>query len=376
MKFVVSQSDLLVALTATSQAIPSRPSHTVLGCFHVVAHAESITVRGFDLAMGIEFTIPANVDTEGTIVIPGAKQFKEIVSKLNDGEITIEFDDDSQTIKLAANSGVYEFQTTSPDEYPDIPVPENEPIELYSQPLKAGFESVLYAVSFEETKQLLTGVNIKAKDGFLYFAGTDGHRLSTCVVANDLGELPEVTIPKYAISAMLKMLPNYETDVIHISCDKTGIEFKSGNIRIYSRVLEGAYPRYDQLVPTQFLGVVRVNRVGLLKALDRVSVLAESRNAVVKCSFGMLGIATISSESDGSKGQEQLTIQSTTELFQGESEYNIAFNVKYLVDALKSFTCNEIALNLNKPTSPVILKPVDDGEFSQLGLLMPVQLRD
>ena len=374
MKFIVSQSDLLVALTAASQAIPNRPSHQVLGCFHVVAHAESVVIRGFDLSMGIEFTIPASVGTEGVILIPGAKQFKEIVSKLSDGEITIESEEN--TITLTATSGVYEFQTTSPDEYPDIPVPENPPIELYSQPLKAGFESVLYAVSFEETKQLLTGVNIKTKDGYLYFAGTDGHRLSTCVVANDLGELPEVTIPKYAISAMLKMLPNYETDVIHISCDNTGIEFKSGNVRVYSRVLEGAYPRYDQLIPTQFLGVVKVNRIALLKALDRVSVLIESRNAVVKCSFGMLGIATISGESDGSKGQEQLTIQPTTELFQGESEYAIAFNVKYLVEALKSFSCTEIALHLNKPTSPVILKPVDEGEFSQLGLLMPVQLRD
>jgi DNA polymerase-3 subunit beta len=382
MKFIVSQSDLLVAVTAVSQAIPNRPTHPVLGCIHVVADAESVTFRGFDLKMGIEFTIPASTEIEGVIVIPNAKSFKEIISKLDDGEITIDnhdelkLDSEESAIKLTSISGVYEFQTMPVDDYPEIPTPENEPIELYAQPLKAGFDSVMYASSSEETKQVLTGINIKTQAGFIYFASTDGHRLATAVIANDLGELPQVTIPKYAIASMLKMMPmNYETDVIHVSCDHNGIEFKAGNIRIYSRVLEGAYPQYEQLIPDQFQGVVTFNRTALLKALDRISVVASTRNMIVVCTVGMLGIATISSESDGSKGQEQLTVQPTQGLFKGESEYAIAFNIKYLVEALKSFNCVEITLKLNSPTQPVILKHTDSA-ITQTGLLMPVQLRD
>ncbi len=390
MKIVCSQSDLNSNLSLVSRAVPSRPTHPVLGNVLFVADQKKgqVSLTAFDLSLGIHTSFPAQVSEEGKITLP-AKLLNEIVSRLPEGEISLvvtENEDDNETLlaTLTAAAGRFQIRGLSADEFPELPTIEVE--EALSVPvatLSEGLKGALFAASNDETKQVLTGVHFKGKPDSLEFAATDGHRLAVVEALlqseSDHGseETPEIsdlegfsaTIPARALRELDKMLGTLkETDSVALRVDDSQVIFELGNQRLTSRKLEGAYPNYQQLIPASFSRTVIVERKRLINSLELVSVLADQKNNLVKFTLDEAsGELTLSVEAqDLGNAQQSLPAEIT-----GESG-DIAFNIKYLMDGLKAIPSTDLQMHLNEPNQPVIFNPL--GGLKMTYLVMPVQV--
>ncbi len=405
MKLVCTQSDLNTNLSLVSRAVPSRPTHPVLGNVLVTADTKTQQVRltAFDLSLGIQTSFAATVEAGGEITIP-AKLLNDIVSRLPGGEITLEDkagetdDGDSLIVTLTSASGRYQMRGMGAQEFPELPqVKAGVAVHLSVEALTQGLGGSLFATSSDETKQVLTGVHLTMQQDSLEFAATDGHRLAVVQttnqnadeeeqagVADNTSQL-EFTLPARALRELERMVGMCQsTDTVMLHFEQGQIVFQAGEqaiaeeqstpllplgYRLTSRTLEGQYPAYRQLIPRQFQRQITIERRQLLSAVERIAVLADQKNNIVKFSIDSINqqLSLSVEAQDVGSGRESMPAQ-----ISGDS-LEIAFNVKYLIDGLKALSTSDIQMQMNTADTPVILTPL--GGLKMTYLIMPVQIR-
>lgn len=396
MKLICNQSDLNSNLSFVSRAVSSRPTHPILGNVLLVADEKlgRLRLTAFDLSLGIQTSFPADVQEGGSITLP-AKLLGDIVSRLPDGNLTLSVTDsapesdeessDSESFiaTLTSQSGRFQIRGLSAEEFPSLPtVADGAPLMLPVAALNEGLRGALFAASTDETKQVLTGVHFKGTADTLEFAATDGHRLAlvetpTQVEAEEGEEAIQgsnledfsVTIPAKALRELERMLATrQDSDLVSLFVDDTQAIFEFGDQRLTSRKLEGAYPAYQQLIPRQFSRTVSMERKRLLSGLERVSVLSDQKNNLVKFSLNTEDSQILLSveAQDLGNARESLPAEIT-----GASG-DIAFNVKYLMDGLKALPGGDIQMQLNEGNQPVIFTPLGGAKMTYL--VMPVQI--
>jgi DNA polymerase-3 subunit beta len=383
MKLICSQSDLSSNLSLVSRAVPSRPTHPVLANILLQADAKTnqVSLTAFDLSLGIRTSFTAEVLESGAIALP-AKLLVDITSRLPEGEITL--DDQSGDaggegiiVTLKPKTGRYQVRAMGAEEFPELPVIENaEAITLTTAALIEGLKGSLFATSSDETKQVLTGVHLTLKQDTLEFAATDGHRLAVLETNNERpvegSEQVEVTVPARALRELQRMLGHSSAseDTVAVYLDQGQVVFAWQNQRLTSRTLEGQYPAYRQLIPRQFERQVTLERKQFISTLERIAVLADQKNNIVKASIDNANQEiTLSCEAqDVGSGTESMPAQISGE------DIDIAFNVKYLMEGLKELPSSEIQMHLNQSLTPVIFTPL--GGLKMTYLAMPVQLRN
>jgi DNA polymerase III subunit beta len=392
MKLVCAQSDLSTNLSLTSRAVPSRPTHPVLAnvLLHADAQTNQVSLTAFDLSLGIRTSFSADVLQSGAIALP-AKLLNDIVSRLPEGEITLEDESsggneapetEGSIVTLTPKSGRYKVRAMGAEEFPELPVIENvEALHFSATTLIDGLRGTLFATSGDETKQVLTGVHLTVKQDSVEFAATDGHRLAVVETTNErpededgetLDTTPlQVTVPARALRELERMLAHNSSqeEPIAVYLDQGQVIFEWQNQRLSSRTLEGQYPAYRQLIPRQFERELTLDRRQFLSTLERIAVLADQKNNLVKISIDSGGDEiTLSVEAqDVGSGRESMPAQISGE------DIEIAFNVKYLMEGLKALPAQEILMQLNGNLTPVIFTPL--GGLKMTYLAMPVQLR-
>ncbi len=391
MKLICSQSDLNTHLSLVSRAVPSRPTHPILGNVLLVADQETgrVNVTAFDLSLGIRSSFPAQIQTGGDVTLP-AKLLNDIVSRLNEGEITLSCEDDSEdteaTVTITSASGRFQVRGMGAEEFPELPtIEEGKSLMLPVFAVNEGLKGALFAASTDETKQVLTGVHLKHSQESLEFAATDGHRLAVVECgdmqtseddeseSSSLADIEdfEVTIPARALKELERMINSAdESDLISLCFDEGQVIFELADQRLTSRKLDGAYPAYHQLIPKQFSRAMSLERKRLINSIERVAVLADQKNNIVRFSIDnteqTLNLS-VETREVGS-GKEAMSAQ-----ISGDN-LEIAFNIKYLLDGLKALPTNEIQMQLNDGNQPVIITPL--GGLKMTYLIMPVQIRD
>lgn len=375
MKLVCRQTDLNTNLSLVSRAVPSRPTHPILANVLLSANAQTqqVSLTAFDLSLGIKTTFSAEVETGGEIALP-AKLLNDIVSRLPDGEIELEQTKEAALgVSLISASGRYQVRGMDVEEFPDLPViEEGEAVYLPVEALMEGLHAALFATSSDDTKQILTGLHLTVKQDILEFAATDGHRLAVVETTNtvDTATPLEVTIPARSLRELERMLGVGDTSQpLAMHQGQGQIVFEWAEQRLTSRVLEGQYPAYRQLIPRQFERQITLERKQLLSALERIAVMADQKNNIVKFSIDSLKeeLALSVEAQDVGSGRESIKAQISGE------DLEFAFNIKYLMDGLKALPTNEIQMEVNTATSPIILTPL--GSLKMTYLIMPVQIR-
>lgn len=379
MKFTCSQTDLNTHLSLVSRAVPARPSHPVLANVLMVADAEAQQVRltGFDLSLGVQTSFSAQVETGGKLTLP-ARLLTDIVSRLPEGELTLANDEDDFVATLTCSSGRYQVRGMGPEEYPELPTIEgDEGSRLPVEALIDGLRGSLFAASGDEAKQVLTGVHLSVGEEGMEFAATDGHRLAVVQTTAEDGDgaiAPDegfdVTVPGKALRELERMLQlSGVHGAIAFRFDQGQLIFEWENQRLTSRLLEGQYPNYRQLIPRQFSRQMTVDRRVFTSALERIAVLADQKNNIVKFNLDAAAQEVVLSVDapDVGSGREAIPAQITGE------DLEIAFNVRYVLEGLKAFTGSEVQVQCNTATSPSILTPL--GGLKTTYLVMPVQVR-
>jgi DNA polymerase-3 subunit beta len=384
MKLVCAQSELSTNLSLVSRAVPSRPTHPVLANILLQADAKTnqVSLTAFDLTLGIRTSFNAEVLEGGAIAIP-AKLLVDITSRLPAGDLTLD-DEAEETatgegliVTLKPENGRYQIRAMGAEEFPELPIIANSSaIQLTTAALIEGLRGSLFATSSDETKQVLTGVHLQVKRDTLEFAATDGHRLAVIETTNERpveheSQL-EVTVPAKALRELQRMLAHNASleAAISLYFDQGQVIFAWQNQYLTSRTLEGQYPAYRQLIPRQFERQVTIDRRQFISTLERIAVLADQKNNIVKVSIDQTSQElTLSCEAqDVGSGTESMSAQ-----ISGDN-IDIAFNVKYLMEGLKELPSTEIQMHLNQSLTPVIFTPL--GGVKMTYLAMPVQVRN
>ena len=351
MKLNCSQSELNNALQLVSRAVSNRPTHPVL----------------------------ANV------LLAAAKLFGEIVSKLsNDSPLVLTLDETGQQVELTSKSGTYQVRGMLSDDFPDLPLVESgTSFKLNPLLLSNAIKSTLFASSTDDAKQLLTGVNLTFDGYGIESAATDGHRLAVLNLNNILSDSKEIdsstkfekfsiTLPSKSLREVEKFLSTCDiSQPINFFIDKGQVVFISVEDIITIRALEGSYPNYSQLLPDTFENELEFDRKEFISSLERIAVLADQHNNVIKVTTdGSANLIKISTDAqDIGTGYESLPVS-----YKGVS-FQIAFNVRYLLDGLKVIDSNLIKLSCNSPTTPAVFSPINsDVNFTYL--VMPIQIRN
>lgn len=371
MEFSISVTEFQKRLAIANRAIPSRPSHPVLANVLIEANRETqqVSFTGFDLSVGIKTVAIAQVAISGRITLP-AKLLGDIVTRLPEGDLLVTMED--LTVRLKG-VGDYQVQGLAADEYPELPDATESEAILPSELFLQGISSTAPFASTDESRQILGGIRFERRADEMEFAATDGHRLSVRTIALETpeGDVAEplvysVTIPAKALRDLSHAVNGEQP--IAVSLDQHQIVFRWHDGILTSRLLEGEYPNYSQLIPNRFSVIATGDRRQLIALLERISVLADKKNNIVKLSFSQerQQIEITVEAPDVGSGYEVMPCQVSGDLA-------IAFNVRYLLEGLKAMRLEEIQIQMNSPTSPTVVEPVGSDKHKYLA--MPIQIR-
>ncbi|KKZ12011.1 MAG: DNA polymerase III subunit beta [Candidatus Synechococcus spongiarum SP3] len=404
MKLTCSQDALNSNLQCVSRAVAARPTHPVLANVLLTADEGTgkVSLTGFDLSLGIQTTFTAAVEQSGAITLP-SRLLADIVSRLSaDSPLSLQApgpdasgDEEGSSLpfQLTARTGAYTVRGMPAEDFPELPMAQSPvAIPLPSQSLRDGLARTLFATSSDEAKQILTGVHLVVSPASLEFAATDGHRLAVLTQPSGNSALPDahhsatapdasgtgqqdesfaVTIPARSLRELEQLLAARKTDeTIDLYHDQGQVVFLRTDQVVTSRTLDGAYPKYNQLVPETFSRSFTVDRLLMITALERVAVLADQQNSVVKLSVAVPSrqLRICAEVQDVGRGDESVPLSD------GEgSDIDVAFNVRYLLDGLKVVPTPEVTFQMNNPANPVVLRP-HGGDVKFTYLVMPVQI--
>ena len=373
MKFVIQRDRLLASIQDVVKAISSRTAIPILTGMKIEAKEDGITLTGSDSDISIESFIPKEEDgivyveqiEAGSIVLQ-AKYFPEIVRKVPMNAVEIESD---AQLNVTIRSGSAEFKLNGQDaeEYPQLPKLHSEDsFELPADLLKNVIKETVFAVSTQETRPLLTGVNVKVEEDQLHFVATDSHRLASRQIPVSTNEtaigFQNVVIPGKSLTELNKILDENQ-DPVEIRITNNQILFRTKHLYFLSRLLEGNYPDTSRLIPSESKTALQIDTKELLRSIDRASLLAkENRNNVVKLVTQESGQLEISSNSpEVGRVVEEVTVQEIS----GE-ELRISFSAKYMMDALKVIESEQVKIEFTGAMRPFLIRPTDDEDLLQL----------
>ena len=326
-----------------------------------------------DLNLAISYKTSAEVLSQGSITI-NAKKISEIVSKISSSEVSIKSSEDSDNIKLKSGKTEFDIISLNPSEFPKV-LDKNEEEEFKSIVLNKiefsrAIKQVIFAVSMEDTQAVLTGVCFNIENNILEMASTDGNRLTRVKKElNDNYQEPiNFIVPSKTLAEVQRISSIVEDENVILKIYKNKIIFEFENLTFQSRLIDGMYPKYQQLIPENNDKKIIVNRVELINAIERVSIFVNDRTNVVRFNFTPNQLEIMADTPESGRSKDYIDI-----------EYNYddmltAFNYKYVLDALKNMDTKNIEIEISDVLAASIFKPQDD-EGNYICLIMPVKVQ-
>ena len=372
MKFVANRDDLLNGIRIVERATVVKGLQPVLANVLIETSGNNqikLTATDFDLS--ITTFINASVESEGKFTLP-AKKLGEIISKLNDEIIKLELNGSTATI--TCKNSKFDIIGISANEFPQVEenIAETDCIEIETQPFTKAIRQVVSAAAGYETNNLLSGVVCQVNKNILEMAATDGNRLARVreVVKNSSTdeENPfEMLISSKVLSELSKISLLVDSEIIKICKEMKKIVITIDKTKIITRLMHGQFPKYNQLIPQTFPKEAVVNKNDLISALERVAVMVNEKNSIVKFEFGDNLLQLSGDSPDAGNSQDRIDIN-----YSGEP-LAIAFNYKFILEFLKIVESDEIKVQLNSSLSATIFAPCSDEDY--IYLVMPVQMR-
>lgn len=369
MKLKIEKDILLENLNAVSKAMSTRNIIPVLNGIefdlqkeglYLTATNNDITIKTFINKKDIK-----EITDIGKTIVYG-RYLLDIVRKLPNEIITIEEVDGNKTVISTKNSK-YNLNCFQVNEFPKIELKEtNNPIIISSSTLKEIFNQTSFATSLQESRPLLTGINMKIVGNILECVATDSYRLAKKIIEinSSVDENINVVIPARNINELLKIIETEEDIEMHIFNNK--ILFKYKNILFQSCLLSGTYPNTDNFVPNSFELEIEVNSIDFYNMIDRASLLAQSKDKnTIQLSINNDKLIVNSSSQEAGKVEEKMEI-----INKKGGELKISCSAKYLLEALKTFESENIKLYFNGQIKPIIIKENDKGSLIQL--ILPI----
>jgi DNA polymerase-3 subunit beta len=366
LKLSTKRQELVDKLSVVSRIASNRAATQALSGVHVAVAGGNVTLRATDLEMGIETTLEAEVDGDGEFLLPG-RLLSEVARSLVGETVEIEPRSSERDVEITCAGSSFHLRTLPADDFPRFPVPEGEPLRIPAQALTETVEVVARAASRDDMRPVLTGVYVTASGNEMTMVATDSYRLSfrRTEIEGGIGGDLEANIPARALRELGRILSAGSEEQAEVSLLANQAIFRAGGVILNTRLIEGQFPNYKQLLPESYEHDVRLPREDFLSVTRRISQLAQ-RNAPLKLSLspGELTVAAETPEVGDAK-------ESMPAAFEGEP-LEIGFNPEFLKDGIDSVEGEEVLLRLISPLRPGLLQPVDNDDFRYL--VMPIRL--
>jgi len=367
MKLSVSKEELQEKLSNIQNIVEKRNTMPVLSHFLLDAGKKKAYIVATDLETAIKEPLEVKVEKEGKLCIPARKMF-EIVKEV-DGDITME-SEDGQWLKVNAGLSKFKLSCLAADEFPAWPGMENiEEMQLDTKTLIEMIEKSLYAAGESDTRYTLNGLLFHAKKGSseMTVVGTDGHRLSsiTSKINTPLKEEKKVIVPRKAAAEVRRFLDR-DTESLTVVIGKSHVMFKIDDVQFLTRLIEGTYPNYEQVIPSGNEKKVSIDKGEFIKALRRVSVMSREKSNAIKVDVEDGAMSLSASNPDLGEAKDEIKIG-----YKGDA-LSLGFNARYLIDALNAMSGEKIVFELQDPLSPTLLKEEKDDNYKCV--IMPMRV--
>lgn len=367
MKIVCKRNILLNAINIVSKAVPSRTTSPILECILLTADAYGFKMTANDMELAIETRLNDVEIIEAGNVALEAKIFSEMIRYLPEDDICIEVDSNNQT-NIKCSSCEYKISGQAGELFPALPeVIKNLEYTLQQSQLRDMIRQTLFSVSKEETKPTLTGELLEIIDSNINLVAIDGFRVAfrKSELTNESQDIKAI-IPGNSLSEINKILSNEEEYEVSLYFTDKHVLFDLGDTTIVSRVIEGEFMNYEQVFSDEYTTKVQADRKSLIMGLERAALLArENKKTPVKVDISENELE-ITSNTELGTAYEKLEVKTEG------TEIVIAFNPKYLIDALKAIDDDIVAIYFTSSLSPCIIKPIEGDTYKYL--VLPVKL--
>ena len=370
MRFTISREKLQEGLAAVAASIPAKTTLPVLANILVETTEKGIRLSGTDLDIAVSTEVSADVETAGSITIP-AKKLTEIARELPPAPVRIAASGE-QRVVLDCGRSHFKLLGLPRDEFPTFPaIRFQESWRVKSGELQKLISHTAFAVSTEESRPILNGVLWELRPERMRMVATNGHRLARMDVPIKAADAPssDLIVPPKALEQIRRLFPADEE--LEIAKGDNHLGFRSPFTAVFTRLIEGPYPNYEQVIPKDNDRIAIADRQALVGALKRMSVIASDQTHRIRLSFnaGMLKFSV--QTPDLGEATDELPIR-----FTGDP-LDIGFNASYLLEILRYIPTEEVKLTFKAPERAATLEPEGwNDQASYLTLVMPLRLVD
>ena len=376
MKVTVLQENLARGLGTVAKAVSPRSTLPVLANILIASDEGRLRLSATNLEMGITCWIPARIDEEGSTTVP-ARTFSDLVGTLPGDQVLLKLDPATQTLNLRGGTSTNDIKCIDAQEFPPMPVPDFEgAVQINVGDFREMIHQVAFAASSDEARPVLMGVLVQVEKDKLTMAAADGFRLSVrkAVLSTPSPAPVSAIVPAQALKELARVATDSEEPIYMVLPKGRGqVVFRVKDVEVVSQLIDGTFTDFQQIIPRSYKSRTLVSTSSLLKACKQAEIFAREGSNVAR-----LNMKTAQSEMQPSEVEISATSEETgknetiVEATVDGSGLLIAFNVKFLREALEVIRTPNVALETSAPNAPGVVKPVGDDQF--LHVIMPMHL--
>ena len=376
MKVTVLQENLARGLSTVSKAVSPRSTLPVLANVLIASDEGRLRLSATNLEMGITCWVPARIDEEGSTTVP-SRTFNDLVATLPSDQVNLKLDVQTQTLNVRGGTSTNDIKCIDAQEFPPLPVPDLDgAMQINSGDFREMIHQVAFAASSDEARPVLMGVLIQVDKDKLTMAAADGFRLSVrnAVLSTPVPAPVSAIIPAQALKELARVASDAEEPIYMVLPKGRGqVIFRVKDVEVVSQLIDGTFPDYHQIIPRSYKSRTLVSTASLLKACKQAEIFAREGSNVarfnIKNSQGEMQPSEVEiSATSEETGKNETIVEATVD----GGGLLIAFNVKFLREALEVIRTPNVALETSAPNAPGVVKPVGDDQF--LHVIMPMHL--
>lgn len=366
MQFTCTRDEFSKGIHAVQRAVASRGPLPILSNILIATDGDGLKITATDLEVGIEARVAATIQIEGSITL-AARQIADIISKLPESDVAIAVGDDRASTTLRCARSRFVLRSMPADEFPKLPQLATSAtlVRLGADELARAIRQTQFAAA-KDDKSVISGILLQLSEGQLEVVATDGYRLALRRWTVDSSDTLKAIVPARAMNEVVRLLGGSGGGIVTLAAAENQALFTVGDRYLTSRMIDGQFPPFRQILPATFAYVFLLDRSGLQAAVERVSIMASEREAkVVSLAFKTGDLHLMANAADLGEGDEHLPIE-----YDGD-EVKIAFNANYLLDALKAVEGETLKLSVNGPLAPALIQSSEDDGYACM--VMPIR---
>ena len=371
MKIVCYKENILKAINSVVKGVASKTTMPILEGILIQTNDKEIKLTTYDLEIGIEYVMECEVEEQGSTVV-NAIMFSEIIRKLPDTEIHITLND-KNLLEIECEGSLYKLATMNPEEFPELPKIEVEnSIEIDQTLLKNMIRKTIFAVSNEESRPIFTGCLFEIENNKLTVVAVDGFRLALrSIFLNKQSNNFKAVIPGKTLNEVNKILLD-SFEPVKIGVSKNQALFEMDNCKIVTRILDGEFLNYKNVIPSNWETRIKVNKNNIQNSFERISLISSStvekeKKYPVKVQVD-IGKITISCTNQTGDAKEELYVST-----EGKN-LEAGFNPKYFLDSLKAIDDEEVYIEFGSSISPCLIKSTENNDDTYM--ILPRRLKE